>query len=82
MTESQASDDFAFDPFDPAQTQHMWELMARMRRERPVNRPTDGFVYVASHADNKAVFRDAKRYSSAEGFRAGRRGVGRGELPR
>ena len=32
MTESQASDDFAFDPFDPAQTQHMWELMARMRR--------------------------------------------------
>ena len=55
---------------DPAQTQHMWDLMARMRREQPVNRPTEGFVYVASHADNKAVFRDAKRFSSAEGFRA------------
>ena len=70
MTNSHASDDFTFNPFDPAQTQHMWELMARMRREQPVNRPTEGFVYVASHADNKAVFRDAKRFSSAEGFRA------------
>jgi cytochrome P450 len=70
MIDSHPGDDFAFDPFDPAQTQHMWELMARMRRERPVNRPTDGFVYVASHADNKAVFRDARRFSSAEGFRA------------
>jgi len=70
MIDSHPGDDFAFDPFDPAQTQHMWELMARMCRERPVNRPTDGFVYVASHADNKAVFRDARRFSSAEGFRA------------
>ena len=36
-----------------------------------MNRPTDGFVYVARHADVKAVFRDATRYSSAEGFRGG-----------
>src|SRR3954463_6444035 len=69
MSSSHAPDDFSFDPFDPAQTQHMWDLMARMRREQPVNRPTDGFVYVASHAETKAVFRDAKRFSSAEGFR-------------
>jgi cytochrome P450 len=62
--------DLAFNPFDPAETQHMWQLMARMRREQPVNRPTDGFVYLASHADNKAVFRDAKHFSNAEGFRA------------
>jgi len=67
MTET---NEFAFDPFDPSQTQHMWDLMARMRREQPVVRPMDGFVYLASHADNKAVFRDAKRFSSAEGFRA------------
>src|SRR5204863_4457503 len=40
-----------------------------MRAERPVTRPTEGFVYVARHADVKAVFRDAKRFSSAEGFR-------------
>src|SRR4051794_27598079 len=70
MTEpGSAGDPFAFNPFDPAQTQHMWDLMARMRAERPVTRPTDGFVYVARHGDVKAVFRDAKRFSSAEGFR-------------
>src|SRR3954471_18811790 len=62
-------DPFAFNPFDPAQTQHMWDLMARMRAERPVTRPTEGFVYVARHGDVKAVFRDAQRFSSAEGFR-------------
>jgi cytochrome P450 len=68
MTGTDATD-LTFDPFDPSQTQHLWDLMARMRREQPVNR-LDGFVYLASHADNKAVFRDAKRFSSAEGFRA------------
>lgn len=65
-----ADDPYAFNPFDPSETQHMWGLMTRMRAERPVSRPTDGFVYLASHADNKAVYRDAKRFSSAEGFRA------------
>lgn len=70
-TDQSAGDDpYAFNPFDPSETQHMWDLMARMRKERPVNRPTEGFVYLASHADNKAVYRDAKRFSSAEGFRA------------
>lgn len=62
--------DFSFNPFDPSETQHMWDLMARMRREQPVNRPLDGFVYVADHADVKATFRDAKTFSSAEGFRS------------
>src|SRR4051812_41455593 len=62
--------EFAFNPFDPSETQHMWDQMARMRSEQPVVRPMDGFIYLASHADNKAVFRDAKRFSSAEGFRA------------
>jgi cytochrome P450 len=61
---------FPFDPFDPAQTQHMWDLMAAMRAEEPVSRPIDGFVYVADHADVKATFRDAKTFSSAEGFRS------------
>jgi cytochrome P450 len=67
---SGTDDEFAFNAFDPSETQHMWPLMARMRAEQPVTRPMDGFVYLASHADNKAVFRDAKRFSSAEGFRA------------
>jgi cytochrome P450 len=64
---SGTDDEFAFNAFDPSETQHMWPLMARMRAEQPVTRPMDGFVYLASHADNKAVFRDAKRFSSAEG---------------
>lgn len=68
---SDATDDeFAFNAFDPSQTQHMWDLAARLRRERPVSRPMEGFVYLASHADNKAVYRDAKTFSSSEGFRA------------
>ena len=64
------TDDHTFDPFDPAQTQHMWDLMARLRADAPAVRPVEGMVYVARHDDNVAVFRDAKRFSSAEGFRA------------
>ena len=70
MTDTAGANEFAFNPFDPSQTQHMWDLMARMRREQPVNRPMDGFVYTAGYAETKATFRDAKRFSSAEGFRA------------
>jgi cytochrome P450 len=60
---------FAFDPFDPAQTQDMWDTWASMRREAPVSRPMPGFVFVARHADVKAVFRDAETFSAREGFR-------------
>jgi cytochrome P450 len=60
----------AFDPFDPAQTQQLWERTKVLRREAPVSRPLAGFVYLARHADVKAVFRDAERFSSREGFRA------------
>ena len=65
-----ASRRFAFDPFDPAQTQHHVGALAQMRREAPVSRPLPGFVYLARYADVKAVFRDAERFSSREGFRA------------
>ena len=61
--------DLAFNPFDPAQTQHMWALMERLRAECPVSRPMEGFVYTASYADTAATFKDARRFSSAEGFR-------------
>jgi cytochrome P450 len=64
-----SDDAYAFNPFDPNETQHMWDLMARMRAECPVSRPVEGFAYVARYADNVEVFRDAKRFSSAEGFR-------------
>jgi cytochrome P450 len=65
-----STDAFAFNPFDPNETQHMWELMARMRAEAPVTRPVEGMVYVARYADNAEVFKDAKRFSSGDGFRA------------
>ena len=61
--------DLAFDPFDPKQTQHMWDKLARMRREAPVTRPIPGFVFVARHRDVRAVFRDNATYSAREGFR-------------
>ena len=61
--------EFAFDPFDPKQTQTMWEQLARMRREAPVTRPMPGFVFVARHQDVKNVFRDSATYSAREGFR-------------
>jgi hypothetical protein len=58
-----------FDPFDPAQTQNLWETLRELRRSAPVSRPREGFVYVARHADVKAVFRNTARFSSREGFR-------------
>jgi len=63
------ADEFAFNPFDPNETQHMWDLMARMRAEAPVTRPVEAMAYIARYADNAEVFKDAKRFSSAEGFR-------------
>jgi cytochrome P450 len=63
------TNELAFDPFDARQTQHMWDRLARMRREAPVTRPIPGFVFVARYRDVKAVFRDVVTFSSREGFR-------------
>jgi len=60
---------YAFDPFDPRQTQQQWEQLVLLRREAPVSRPLPGFVYVARYEDVKAIFRDATTFSSREGFR-------------
>jgi cytochrome P450 len=61
---------WAFDPFDPKQTQDQWERLALLRREAPVSRPLPGFVYLARYHDVLAAFRDNVAYSSREGFRA------------
>jgi cytochrome P450 len=47
----------------------MWGLMERLRAECPVSRPMEGFVYTAGYTDTAATFKDARRFSSAEGFR-------------
>ena len=41
-----------FDPFEPKQTQNMWELMRELRRDDPVCRPADGFVYVEAEEED------------------------------
>jgi cytochrome P450 len=66
---SEQDPSLAFNPFDPNETQAMWGLMERLRAECPVSRPTEGFVYTASYADTASTFKDARRFSSAEGFR-------------
>jgi cytochrome P450 len=66
---SPIDDDLAFDPFDPEQTHHLWEVTAALRDRCPVSRPRPGFVYVARHDDNAQVFRDARAFANAGGFR-------------
>ena len=64
------SDEFEFDLFDPKQTQHMWDLMAKMRQQCPVSNPAEGFSYTARYNDTERVFRDSRVFSCAGGFRA------------
>jgi cytochrome P450 len=62
--------EFAFDLFDPQQTQNMWDKMQRMRAECPVAQPSEGFYYTARYADTQRVFRDSRTFSCEGGFRA------------
>ena len=62
MTVNESADDLVFNPFDPDQTRTSWDKLARMRRECPVSRPFENFVYTAKYDDSRDVFRDAKRF--------------------
>jgi cytochrome P450 len=55
-------DDLVFNPFDPGQTRTSWEKLARLRRECPVSRPFEQFVYTARYDDSRDVFRDGTRF--------------------
>ncbi|MBW2426963.1 MAG: cytochrome P450 [Deltaproteobacteria bacterium] len=61
--------DLGFDPFDPSQTQHMWDLMRELRRRAPIAHIGEGFVYVARYEDAREVLRDQKIFSNAGGMR-------------
>lgn len=61
---------YEFDPYDHRQTQALWDTTARMRQERPVARPRPGFVFVSRYADNLAVQRDLRRFSTGSGWRS------------
>jgi cytochrome P450 len=62
VTIDEQADDLAFNPFDPGQTRTSWEKLARLRRECPVSRPFEGFLYTARYDDTREVFRDATRF--------------------
>ena len=47
----------ALDPFDPAQTHHMWNLIPRFQQEAPVARIGNGFVLVSRYEDVVQVLR-------------------------
>ncbi len=69
MTEAVSSEAFAFDPMDASKTKD-WSLLARIRAEEPVVRPTEGVVYTSLWADTDEVFRGYKRFSSVGDMRA------------
>ena len=58
-----------FDPFDAAQTQHMWDRMREFRDRAPVARIGGGFVYVSRYADVQTVLRDQETFSNGGGMR-------------
>ena len=61
--------DTDFDIFDARQSQNSWALARNLRRDAPVSRIHDGFVYVARYEDCRTVFRDQETYSNAGGLR-------------
>jgi len=60
---------YAFDPTDPAQAKD-FDQMARIRREKPVCRPSENVVLTTKYEDTSKGFRDAKRFSSVGDMRA------------
>ena len=69
MTKPPVDRAYAFDPTDPAESKD-FERLARIRREKPVCRPAENIVLTTRHADTRAAFLDAKRFSSVGDMRA------------
>lgn len=70
MTDAATLDRSAFNPFDPWWLPHIYAVDAELRRDEPVSRPLPGIVYLARHADCRAVLRDVRTYRSTGGMRA------------
>jgi cytochrome P450 len=62
-------DEFAFTALDQQRTKD-WDLMARIRAERPVYRPSPGLVFTSTRRDTERGFKDTKVFSSAGDMRA------------
>lgn len=60
----------AFDPFDAAQAQNSWGLLAELRAEGPVADIASEMKYVTRHGECREVLRDAGSFSNASGLKA------------
>ncbi len=59
-----------FDPFDAAQAQNSWDLLAELRATGPVAEIASEMRYVTRHAECLEVLRDATSFSNASGLKA------------
>jgi cytochrome P450 len=62
-------DQLTFSPFDSERTHHMFPELRTMREGCPVVRTTEGYWYVARYDDNQRMFRDARAWPNAGGWR-------------
>jgi len=69
MSRAPIDEEYAFDPTDPSKSKD-FELLARIRREKPVCRPAEGVVLTTRYAATSETFRDFKRFSSVGDMRA------------
>ncbi|MBW2425767.1 MAG: cytochrome P450 [Deltaproteobacteria bacterium] len=69
MSRPPVDEDYAFDPTDQSKAQD-FELMAKIRRERPICRPTEGVVLTTRYEDTAQAFIHAKTFSSVGDMRA------------
>jgi cytochrome P450 len=59
-----------FNPFDAGEPAAVFPRLRELRQRTPVVAIGEGMWYVTSYEESKEVLRDARRFSSAEGFRA------------
>ncbi|HEV8296140.1 MAG TPA: cytochrome P450 [Acidimicrobiales bacterium] len=63
------NDDLSFSPFDSERTHAMFPELRVMRDRCPVVRTSEGYFYVARYDDNQRMFRDARAWPNAGGWR-------------
>jgi cytochrome P450 len=62
-------DDFTFSPFDSDRTHAMFPELRAMREGCPVMTTEEGYRFVARYDDNARMFRDARSWANAGGWR-------------
>ncbi|MDG2304281.1 MAG: cytochrome P450 [Candidatus Binatia bacterium] len=62
-------DPLAFNPFDPAEAHGMWDVAAALRRQGPVVRLANGFVFASRYAAARTVLLESRTFCAQGGFR-------------